>query len=249
MTEKFVGYFRLIEACAQPGCPVCRCLVAESRAYLGALLYEQVTDPETRRALRLSWGFCNRHTWMLPDVESSAFGAAIFCEDLVTRALRRTQRFRSDSRLGAAGRWLAALVGRRQRPSLAELHELRAPCSACLDTARTQTRYLETLVHFIDDEVLRAAYAQSDGLCVPHMVLVVEQGSETARVETLVARTREAWARIGQDLAAFIGKHDHRNREPYTEAEATSRARAFEMLAGARGVFGTDPRASTTPPH
>jgi hypothetical protein len=248
MTEKFVGYFRLIEACAQPGCPVCRCLVAESRAYLGALLYEQVTDPETRGALRRSWGFCNWHTWMLPDVEGSAFGAAILCEDLVTRALRRTQRFRSESRLGATGRWLAALVGRRGRPPLVELHELRAPCSACLDTTQTQARYLETLVHFIDDEDLRTAYAQSDGLCVPHVILAVERRRETARVEMLVARTREAWARIGRDLAAFVGKHDHRNREPYTEAEATSRVRAFEMLAGARGVFGNDPRASTTPP-
>jgi len=237
MTEKFVGYFRVIEACAQPGCPVCRCLVAESRAYLGALLYEQVTDPETRRGLRLSWGFCNWHTWMLPDVESSAFGAAILCEDLVTRALRRTQRLRRASRLGTAGRWLAALLGRRWRPALVELHEGRAPCPACVDIARTQARYLETLVHFIDDAALRAAYAQSDGLCVPHVILVVEQGTETARVETLVARTREAWSRIGRDLAAFVGKHDHRNREPYTEAEATSRARAFEMLAGARGVL------------
>ena len=236
MTEKFVGYFHLIEACAQPGCPVCRRLVAESRAYLGALLYEQVTDPETRRALRRSWGFCNWHTWMLPDVESSAFGAAILCEDLVTRALRRTRRLRRGSRGSTAGRWLAALLGRRWRPELVVAHERREPCPACVDAAQTQAHYLETLVRFVDDEVLRAAYAQSDGLCVPDAILAVEQGSETARVETLVARTREAWARIGQDLAAFVGKHDHRNRAPYTEAEATSRARAFEMLAGARGV-------------
>lgn len=240
MRERFVGYFRLIEACAQPGCPVCGCLVADSRAYLKAVLYEQVTDPETRRALRRSWGFCNWHTWMLADVENSAFGSAIVCEDLVTRALRRTQRRRPGPRLGAVGRWVGALLGRRRRPLLAELYERRAPCPACVDTAQTQARYLENLVHFVDDEALRAAYALSDGLCVPHVVLAVAQGRETARVETLVARTREAWTRIGRDLAAFVGKHDHRNREPCTEAEATSRARALEMLAGARGVFGRD---------
>jgi Family of unknown function (DUF6062) len=244
MREKFVGYFRLVEACAQPGCPVCRCLVAESRSYLNALLYEQVTDPETRRALRQSWGFCNWHTWMLPEIEGSAFGAAILGEDLVTRAVRRTQRLRGGSPVGAAGRWLAALVGRRWRPSLVEGHELRAPCPGCVHTGQTQARYLEALADFIDDEVLSAAYARSDGLCVPHVVLAVERGSEPARVETLVARTREAWARIGRDLASFIGKHDHRNREPYTEAEVAARARALKMLAGARGVFGIDPRAS-----
>jgi hypothetical protein len=69
---------------------------------------------------------------------------------------------------------------------------------------------------------------------MPHLVLAVERGGE--HTEALIESTRQAWARIGRDLAAFVGKHDHRNREPYTEAEATATARAFEMLAGARGV-------------
>jgi hypothetical protein len=241
MTEKFVGYFRLIEACAQPGCPVCRCLEAESRRYLDALLYEHVTDPDSRRAIRLSWGFCNWHTWMLPEIASSAFGAAIICEDLVTRVLRQTHRLRRGSQLR---RWLTALRGRRRRPTLVEGWALRTPCPACTDAAPTEARYLDTMVTFADDEALRVAYARSDGLCLPHVVLAVERGNENA--DTLVARTREAWARIGRDLATFVSKHDHRNREPYTEAEAAACARAFEMLAGARGIFGSA-RVSTTP--
>ena len=90
MTEKFIGYFRLIDACRERGCPLCRCLAAESRRYLEALLHEQVTDVDTRRRIRLSWGFCNWHTWMLADVAGSAFGSAIVYEDLLTRLLRRT---------------------------------------------------------------------------------------------------------------------------------------------------------------
>lgn len=90
--EKFIGYFRVVEACLEPGCPVCRCVTAESRSYLDALLYEQVTDADTRRAIRASWGFCNWHTWMLVEIEHSLFGAAIIYEDLVTLALRRTER-------------------------------------------------------------------------------------------------------------------------------------------------------------
>src|SRR5262245_23391486 len=171
MTEKFVGYFRLVEACAQPGCPVCRCLVDESRSYLGALLYEQVTDPETRRALRRSWGLCNWHTWLLPDVESSAFGAAILCEDLVGRAVRRLESAARGARPGGLGRWLAALTG---RPTLAERRARRPPCPACVNAAETEERYLETLAHFIVDDELRAAYSLSDGLCVPHLALALE---------------------------------------------------------------------------
>ena len=62
---------------------------------------------------------------------------------------------------------------------------------------------------------------------------------EHANVDALVTRTRQAWARLGRDLAAFVGKHDHRNRQPFTEAEAAACARALELLAGARGVFGS----------
>jgi hypothetical protein len=226
MTEKFVGYFRLVEACAQPGCPICRCLESESRRYLEAVLYEQVTDLDTRRAIRRSWGFCNRHTWMLPGAGGSAFGAAIIWEDLVRRVLLRTrERHRPRA-------WLAAL--RRRRPTLADLWRRRATCPACAEAAKAEARYLDTMLTFADDGDLRAAYAFSDGLCVPHLVQAVERGGE--RADALVACTRQAWARIGRDLAAFVGKHDHRNREPYTEAEATACARAFEMLAGARGV-------------
>jgi hypothetical protein len=31
--ERFVGYFRLVEACAERGCPVCWCLIAPTRAF------------------------------------------------------------------------------------------------------------------------------------------------------------------------------------------------------------------------
>lgn len=243
MSEQFVGYFQLVEACAQPGCPVCRLLVAESRAHLRGLLYEQVTDVETRRGLRRSWGFCNWHTWMLPEVEAaSALGAAILCEDLVTRAVRRTEHLPRGPRPGAFRRWLGAL--RRRRSAPVGLHEPRVSCPACVDAARAEAHYLQALARFLDDEILGAAYARSDGLCVPHVILAVEQGS--ANVDTLVARTRDAWARVGRDLAAFVAKHDHRNQEPYTDAEVTSRTRALEMLAGAPGVFGRESRADRT---
>lgn len=240
-TEKFVGYFRLVDACAERGCPLCRCLAAESRRYLEALL-EQVTDVDTRRRIRLAWGFCNWHTWMLADIAGSPFGAAIVYEDLIGRLLRRTGELPTRPR--PAG-WLGGLRRRRRRATLADLWARRTPCPGCVDAAATETRYLDTLLTFIDDDALRDAYALSDGVCAPHLVQAVERGGE--RADTLVTRTRQAWARVGRDLSAFVGKHDHRNRQPYTEAEAASPARVLELLAGAPGVFG-NVRRSAGPP-
>lgn len=245
MTERFIGYFRLVEACAQPGCPVCRCLVAESRRYLESMLHEQVTDVETRRRIRLSWGFCNWHTWMLADVAGSTFGTAIVYEDLVSRLLRRTAELRPQPARPAG--WLRNLRRRRPRMTLVDLWRRRTACPGCADAATTETRYLDTLLAFVDDDALRAAYALSDGLCAPHLVQAVER--DHANVDALVTRTRQAWARLGRDLAAFVGKHDHRNRQPFTEAEAAACARALEMLAGARGVFGSVRGSAAAPPR
>ena len=68
--------------------------------------------------------------------------------------------------------------------------------------------------------------------------LLAAAGTEAPCVPRLVARTREKWERVRGELQSFIGKHDHRNREPFTAAEADSYTRAFTLLAGARGIFG-----------
>jgi hypothetical protein len=238
--EKFIGYFRLIDACEKPGCPLCRCVASESRSYLDALLYEQVTDPDTRRAIRAAWGFCNWHTWMLLEIEHSLFGASIIYEDLVNLALRRTERLGDPARRRGRGGWLAALMRRPRWPMIQELYRKRALCPACTSAADTETRYLETLVRFVDDGDLQAAYARSDGLCLPHLFAALEENAERPEARTLVERTREKWAKVGRDIGSFVCKHDYRNREPYTAEETASYRRAFEMLVGARSVFGND---------
>jgi len=239
--KKFVGYFRLLEVCDQPGCPLCRCVVRESRGYLDALLYEQVTDPDTRRAIRSSWGFCNWHTWMLLEIEHSTFGSAIIYDDLVKLALQRIERLGRREERPGPHRWLARLLtGRLRRGATTEPYSERTRCPACVSVAAAERRDLETLVAFINEGDLQAAYARSDGLCVPHLFAAVDAGGDRPEVRALVDRTRQNWLKVGREIGAFVSKHDYRNREPYTEAEAASYRRAFEILVGARNVFGND---------
>jgi hypothetical protein len=248
--EKFIGYFRLVEACAKPGCPVCRCVTHESRGYLDALLYEQVTDPDTRRAIRASWGFCHRHTWMLLDIQHSIFGSAIIYDDLVKLALRQTEHL--GTRAGRPRRrgWLSRLIRKPGRLTAVELYRARAACPVCTRAADAERHCLGTLVTFIDDGDLQAAYASSDGLCVPHLFAALECNGERPEAEMLVDRTREKWEKLSQQISSFVGKHDYRNREPYTEAETASYGRAFEMLVGAPAGLGQrrpPPAATRTP--
>lgn len=237
--EKFIGYFRLIEACDEPGCPVCRCVTRDSRNYLDALLYEQVTDPDTRRVLRASWGFCNWHTWMLLEIEHSIFGSAIIYEDILTRAVSRADNLGDGGRPSRRRSWLSRWIRLSEATPGSRTDRERATCPACTAASDSERRYLQTLLRLSDEGDLQAAYARSDGLCLPHLFTLAEE-REDGEARLIIDKTREKWRKLGQELGSFIAKHDYRNRDPYTEEEAASYRRAFEIVAGARGVFGND---------
>jgi Family of unknown function (DUF6062) len=234
MSQESVGYVRLLEACAGAGCPVCRCVTQDSRRHLDGLLYEQVTDPETRRRIRRSAGFCNWHTWMLLEIQGSRSGAAIIYEDLLGRLVERVRR---DAEAPARrGSWLTA-YGRRAKRGRARLRET---CPACEEAAGAERRYLETLLAGDGDAELQLAYARSQGLCGAHLLRAIELAAGRPGTAWLVARTIAKWARLRDDLARFVSKHDYRNQEPFTATEAEACERAFEILSGAPGVFGND---------
>jgi Family of unknown function (DUF6062) len=231
MSQRFVGYFRLLEACEQAGCPICRCVAQDSRHHLEGILHELVTDLETRRRIRGAQGFCNWHTWMLLEIQGSRSGAAIIYADLLDRLVERVVR---EAEAPARRWWLTAHRRRVKRPQLREI------CPACEDALGAERRYLEAVLTGDDDAELQLAYANSDGLCAPHLLRSLELARRPPRSAWLVGRTIAKWARLRDTLARFVTKHDHRNREPFTAAEAAACERAFEIVSGAPGLFGKD---------
>lgn len=244
MTEKFIGFFRVVAACAAPGCPLCRCLVEDARRDLGALLDERVTDVETRRRLRAAWGLCNRHTWMLRTVGGAATGAAILHADLIRVAAERIGGGRDRPLARPLRRLLRRLRPLRPaacaRSSLVGRYRARARCPLCLQAADAEARYLQTVVDFGRDAELMRAYAGSSGLCVPHVMRIIERGGDTAALRPLIERTIEKWRALQANLEAFVRKHDHRSTEPVSESEASACERALAIVAGAPGVFDND---------
>jgi hypothetical protein len=241
LKKRFLAYFRLVDACAQPGCPLCRYVVEASRHYLDALVYEHVNDVDTRRRLRASWGFCNWHAWMLEELTGTAFGAAVIYEDLLRLVTRRVETLRNRSpRQIVAQSLLASLLGIPRLPLLARLYRRRRPCPACEEAAGAEDRGLDTLLTSIGDLQFRRAYESSDGLCMPHGVLAVERGVGRSEAADLLGLTLAKWKGVQRILEGFISKHDYQNSVPFTEEEAEARSRAVAVLAGMPGIFGPD---------
>ena len=82
-------------------------------------------------------------------------------------------------------------------------------------------------------------------MCVPHLMAAIEIEWTSPTLDRLLEQTLACWRALLGNLGGFLGKHDYRRREEFTEAEATSLARVFETLAGAAGVFGNDVQASS----
>lgn len=250
MTGKFVGYFRLLDACARPGCPVCRCLRDDSLRHLRTLLYEHVTDPGVRAALRAARGFCNWHAAMLLDLPDAGFGAAILSADLLAAERSRAARLagprgRGSSRLASLRGLFGAGPG-----APADGRGSRRRCPTCEAVGASEGRYLREMLAFVGDPEFDAAFAQADGLCRPHLARLpehAERPAHAAALARLVELNRAKWRRLEGALQRFVDKHEPRKRAPLTEEEAGAWRLALELLAGAPGVFGNEMLARPAP--
>ncbi len=228
------GVRRLVEACARPGCPVCRCVQDAAAGHLRALLDEHVTDPASRARLTEAWGVCATHAAALRRLPEVGLGVAIVYEGLLARAGAWVD---ACCRAGGAGRrgWRALL----RAPAASGVRRLpRARCHVCAELARTERRLLETLVASAGEGELGAALGRSTGPCLPHLELAVALAEDGGAVDRLLAVVRPRLERLREELRAFIAKHDHRARAPFTEAEAQAWPTALELVAGAAEVFG-----------
>lgn len=241
MTSRFVGFFRLIGACAHGGCPVCRCLREDGVRYLDALLHEPVNDPGTGGALRDSWGFCNWHAWLARDILGSGPGTGIISEDLLGGALGRLRGLLVRLRRGPSSRgWLRRLLGRPPRIPFLTHWRRKAICPACRQAREAEANYLQTVLEFTGDPQFDRAFERSPGLCLPHVLRLVALGPGHARLETILERVETKWRRLQAELKGSVAKRDDRATEPFTEAEAASWTLAIELLAGAPGIFGNE---------
>jgi hypothetical protein len=212
-------------------------VVRAGREHLESLLYEGVTDVDSRRRLRASWGLCNWHAWMLLEIRGARAGVAILCEDLVGRLIGVA---RTTERTGLGRRLRAGFARRRPRvrERMVARYRRRAPCPVCEHGVDAEGHYLAALLARAGESEFRRAYGGSDGLCAPHLMAAVELAHGHPGLTPLLDLTLQRWSAIRGDLVSFIARHDYRDARPFSEAEADACRRAIELLSGAPGLFG-----------
>ena len=179
--EKHNAFFRLLEACAQPECPICFLARRRVEQFFDGLLYEKVNDPQLRKRFRRAGGFCNAHSFQFVGYHDGLAGSILY-RDLLAH-------------------WL-------ERPSSLPVHPASGvlpDCPACGEKARIEEAFLALTVQFLEDDQLKQALLASDGLCLPHLSALAESLRRDKRTVPawLMEFQREVLQRIVSDLSSY----------------------------------------------
>lgn len=231
-------YYKLLEACRERNCPVCRVEAESVERHIENQFYESVNSPRWRDRLRHSLGFCHEHAWLAVEKRlGDALGFSIIYRDVLNSVLSLLDEERGRSQ--PSRHWAARL---RQIPeqarSLVEgwLSAITPSkrCPICEHRDETTRTILSVLVDGLKKQELAEALQASDGLCFPHLQKAVEQVQDVSVGETLLALQHEKLEGLRAELMEFIRKNDYQAAAEGFGAEGDAWLRAVAMVVGSR---------------
>ena len=203
--DKHMEYYAFLDACRESSCPICSLLNKTADHLIGQLLYEEVNDPEVRKRLRESLGFCRLHALLMVRA-ADGFGTAIIYKDIleIIRAGLKNHRILRSTK----------------------------DCPICTSLAEREAHWVGTVATHIQDDELKKAISASQGFCLDHLREVLR--AVDGKSQQFVAAVHvEKFDAVIYDLGEFIRKHDYRfHGEKFTESEAGSWQRAVRVMVG-----------------
>lgn len=227
---------KLLDACRERGCPVCRLEHQSVERYLDNQFYENVNSPKWRDRLRLSLGFCREHAALAVDKRvGDALGFSIIYRDVLNSVLNGME---SGARPAHPPRGLRSLLGRVPEQLRAMIEKLlvattpRKRCPACEHRDETTRNTLLVLVEGLKMPEMVDALRASEGLCLPHLRPVLEHVRDVSVCETLLKIQREKLENLRAELDEFIRKSDYQFAGEGFGKEGDAWQRAIEMVVG-----------------
>lgn len=225
---KSFAYYDLIEAFAEPGCPVCRMLRRDVARLLDTVLYEYATDRGMQARFRASRGLCAEHGDQLTR-NNNALAIAVLYEQSLHEILELSGRPALADR---AKRGLGRLFSASGGTALADTLEPTQTCLACETRASRESGYVRALTDDFGDAAMQTAYRASQGLCVEHFRQTLRQSSAPEDAAAIVDIQREIWTRLRAELNEYMRKNDTTYSGEAMGAEADSWRRAVRLVSG-----------------
>lgn len=245
----------LRRAFREPGCPLCRRVQEHEARYLQNLLLEYVDDIPTQVGLQRSLGLCREHAWALQCTALTLMGsggvstAILYVGvsrhilDALSGYLAQPSASRRGDHLGLRlrrwlqqrGQWgsrLAVHLATPGRNLFARMLPVAA-CPTCEQIEIVEHGDLAVLVRQLADADFRAAYAASDGLCLPHVRQALLLAGDGDAVRALGEVAAAQLRLLLHDLEEYWRKYDWNYRaETRHPWEQAARVRAIAFFSG-----------------
>jgi hypothetical protein len=203
--------------------------------YLDNQFYENVNSPRWRDRLRASLGFCHEHAWLAVEKRlGDALGLTIIYHDVVNNILRQLDQNGSALHLSVR-RSLFGQLPDQARDLIKKVLEVISPrkrCPACEHRDEMIRTILSALVVELTKSEMADALRASDGLCLPHLRLALEQVRDVSVLEKNITIQREKLENLKDELAEFIRKSDYQLIDRGFGTEGDAWLRAVGMIAG-----------------
>ncbi len=200
------------------GCPVCDHLENAAFAHFSRFQFDWSQDERIRKRFAHEGGLCPFHTWQLAAFSSSR-GLAKGLPPLLSRTANQLLQM---ANLGDEAHFEQTVSG-----------ESRPNCRVCALCRHEEEVYLTRLIRFLDQGEGLSIYANSHGVCLLHLRLLVKSvPRETARylLRQAAQRLREAETH----LRSYDQKLESGNRHDCTPNEKTADRLALIHIAGAK---------------
>ena len=229
---------KLLEACREQGCPVCRLEQQGVERYLSQKFYENVNSPAWRDSLRASFGFCHEHAWLAVDQRlGDALGFSIIYRDILNSVLNQLNDSSGSARTSRRRASLLRQVPEHARNRFEKLLYALTPrkrCPVCEHRDEMTRNTLSVLVKELKGPEMTEALQASDGLCLSHLRLTLEHVKDLSACEKLLSIHGEKLESLRAELAEFVRKSDYQAIKEGFGREGDAWLRAVRMIAGSR---------------
>ncbi len=212
-----LGADRFHEILRKDRCPVCFLTQLSEVERLRSFLSEFVNDPQVRKRISASGGFCHRHAWMSVSSGNNPVGVGLVHQALLAEGLDR--------------------VGHAAKPGLFGSSRKQEECIVCAWKRHVEDNFCRQFAAaWGGSPKLREEFDKNGILCFPHLEKALKTAPKREDKASLVSAGRKALDGLLEELSEFLGKQDHLRSHEKTGPEWDSWIRAVRMMVGEKGT-------------
>lgn len=196
-------------------CPVCRTVFRAVFEYLSKLQYELSIDADAQHRHAKSGGFCSMHTWIYASMTSPVAIARAY-PTLLDALADRLERAARD-----------AVSIEELAHDIADAAPSPESCRACAIARQATEQSVAQILQSLDSD----GPIEVPALCLPHLAIALDLGSDLNGARLLSSRCARALRRAAEDMRHHALKHDAIRRGLMSADEREAHQAGLRKLA------------------